>query len=79
MASHAVLIYNPTAAPVTVNSQTVSPRRATPLAVSDTTLDLHSFTDAGCLVTSAITPGKAPCAVCGYQTGLGEILKPPSF
>jgi hypothetical protein len=76
MATHNVTMLNPTGASVTVNGQTVQAGKTAQVTLSDATTDLHSFVDAGCVVTSAVSPGKVACAACGYKHLLGEVLKP---
>lgn len=48
MANRNVILYNPTSADVTVNSQTAVKKAATKLVVADTTTDLYAFVAAGC-------------------------------
>ncbi len=53
MATHDVLIANPTASAVTANSITVNAGQVAYATVDDTTTELYVFVDAGCAVASA--------------------------
>jgi hypothetical protein len=70
MANHQVVLKNLSAAPVTVNSQTVAAGATSTLTISDTTADLYAFLEAGLVAGSATTPGKVNCPLCGEVSTL---------
>jgi hypothetical protein len=48
VANRNVILYNPTGADITVNSQTAVNGTVTKLVIADTTTDLYAFVAAGC-------------------------------
>jgi hypothetical protein len=51
MANRNVILYNPTPAVITVNSQNVPAHGSAKLVIADTTTDLYAFLAAGCMAT----------------------------
>lgn len=79
MASHSTLIYNPTNAAVTVDSNTVQSGNAATFSLSDATTDAYLWVDAGCVLTkpggtkgTARSSGTVECWVCAFSSVPGS-------